>query len=93
MTSSFTARAIAALFSEEKSVCVRIPPFPASVSKAQTSAKEKYGFSLIHTQRCRANPHAPIKMAMRSRVIVCGDWLVCQTISVRKDPARILARV
>ena len=56
--------------SEEKFVCMRIPPFPTSVCKAQTSAKEKYGFSLVHTQRCTANPHAPIKMAMRSRVIV-----------------------
>ena len=53
-------------------ICVRAnsPISPRQyVSKAQTSEEEKYGLSLVHTQRCRANPHAPIKMAMRSRVM------------------------
>ena len=98
MTSTFTAWAIAALFSEVN-ICLRAnsPISPCQyVNKALTSAQEKYGFSLVHTQRCTANPHAAIKMAMRSRVMcaVIGQcvkqslyartrlesWLVCNVI-------------
>ena len=53
MTSTFTARAIAAVFSEVKFVCVRIPSCQY-VSKALISTKEKYDFSLVHTQRSAA---------------------------------------
>ena len=59
-----------ALFRSE--ICLRAnsPISPCQyVNKALTSAYEKYGFSLVHTQRCTANPHAPIKMAMRPHVM------------------------
>ena len=49
MTSTFTARGIAAVFS---GVHANPPISPCQyVSKALTSTWEKYGFSLVHTQR------------------------------------------
>ena len=75
MTSTFMARAIAAVFSEVKFVCVRIPC--QYVSKALISTKEKYGFSLVHTQRSVAIAQ-PIPMRQskwQCGRVLCVRWL------------------
>ena len=73
MTRTVTARAIAVLFSE----------FPL------VSSYEKYGFSLVHTQRLHSQSPCANQNIDATACYVCGDWLLCQTISVHNNPARL----
>ena len=62
--------ALAAVFSEVKLVCVRIPR--VSSEQGTNLYVGKYGFSLVHPNvqpPLHSQSHAPIEMAMRTRVI------------------------
>ena len=75
MTSTFTARAIAAVFSEVF-VCVRIPRVSTWV-RHWPLRRKKYGFSLVHTQRSAAIAQ-PIPMRQskwQCGRVLCVRWL------------------
>ena len=93
MANTFTAWAIAALF--WNLFACEFPHFPVPVGGASTwnLCVGKIWFLIgpyptLHSQSPCANQNGNAVACY-----VCGDWLVCQTISVRKNPARILARV
>ena len=79
----FMARALAAVFSEVK---LFVREFPVSVREQGTNLYiGKYGFSLVHPN-VQPPLHSQSPYANRNgnadSCYVCGDWLVCQTISV-----------
>ena len=79
MTCTVTARAIAVLFSE----FLLFPRTNLCVGKIWCLIGP---YPTLHSQSPCASQNGNAVACY-----VCGDWLVCQTISVRQNPARILA--
>ena len=103
MISAFTARGLLVVMliipkSEVKLVCVRIPRVSTRV-RHWSQCRKNVDISLAHTQRSAAIAQPiPIQGSqwqcglVREHQLLCGDWLVRQTISVCNNPITCTAR-